>query len=153
MLLRSELGSVGGRDQRLGRRGSIHSMLDPFQARPIILPASSPGFLRFAARGRPPSPWRQRKVKATETVRLCIYVGCPCTLDVLVRWMSLYVGCPLGRLPADALGNENHGNAADYRLVLHHEIFADGSGSYAPAFQPAVVALQGEPAGAGLGVE
>ena len=83
MLLRSELGSVGGRDQRFGRRGSIHSMLDQFRARPIILAASSPGFLRFAARGRLPSPWRQRNVRASAIVRSYIYVGRPCTLDVL----------------------------------------------------------------------
>ena len=65
---------------------------------------------------------------------------------IFSRWISARP------LPAYVLGNKNHGNAADYRLVFHHEVFADGGGRHAPAFQPAVVALQRETAGAGLGV-
>ena len=36
--------------------------------------------------------------------------------------------------------------------MLHHQVFADGSGPRTPAFQPAVVLFQGEAAGAGFRV-
>ena len=130
MLLRFNLGVGGGGDRRFGWRAAPYIPCSPNHK-----PRQLTGVSQARCPVTPSVPWRLRNVKASAIVRPYIYVG-----------------SPRDRSPAYVLGNENHENAADYRLVFHHEVFADGGGSHATTFQPAVVALQREAAGAGLGV-
>ena len=77
MLLRSELRSVGGRDQRFGRRGSIRSMLDP-----PYFPPDHRGFSGLL----PEEDLHPRG--DNETLRRARLCASAFTLDALVRWMS-----------------------------------------------------------------